>query len=148
MKRLLSILMLVTAATFAMTIQAAAPSKTDKRVNYTLNNLRLSAQQKQALKPLLYAYLADMKTAKKQEKDLEKRFESSIKNNTLTDAQAKQLLDARWPCDARELEVKKKYYPTFLGVIPAKKVLRLYALINDKMSKIDGKSKKSDDDDD
>lgn len=148
MNRILSTLLVVLFTAHATCSMAATPTKTDKRVTYTITNLRLNAQQQQALKPLLYAYLADLKEAKKQEKSLEKKYESSIKNNTLTDAQAKQLLDARWPSDARELEVKKKYCPKFMAVIPAKKVFRLFGLINDKMSKIDGKSKHNDDADD
>lgn len=135
----------------SMNVQAAGSSKNERRIAYTIKNLKLNAQQQKAITPLLVSYLNDMKEAKKQHKALEKKHESAIKNGTLTDAQAKALLQAKFDSDQKETVVKKNYLPKFSAAIPAKKVFLLYDLINDKMSKIDGakkaKTSKEEDDD-
>lgn len=129
---------------------AAGPSKSERRIAYTLKNLKLNQQQQKAIKPLLVSYLEDMKEAKKQHKALEKKYENAINTGTLTDAQAKALLQAKFDSDVKETAVKKNYLPKFTAAIPAKKVFLLYDFINDKMSKVDGtkKSKSADEDDD
>lgn len=130
---------------------AVGPSKSERRITYTIKNLKLNQQQQKALKPILESYLNDMKEAKKQHKALEKKFENSINNGTLTDGQAKALLQAKFESDTKETIVKKNYLPKFTAAIPAKKVFLLYDLINDKMSKVDGIKKSSsakDDDED
>lgn len=137
--------------TYSSASYAAGPTKSERRIAYTIKNLKLSQQQQNKLKPLLVAYLDEMKEAKKQHKALEKKYESAIKNGTLTDAQAKALLQAKFDSDQKEIVIKKNYLSKFTSTIPTKKVFVLYDLINDKMSKVDGQKKtsaKEDNDDD
>lgn len=151
MKRTLTIIACLTLLIICSSAYAAGPTKSERRIAYTIKNLKLNAQQQKAIKPLLVSYLEDIKEAKKQHKALEKKHESAIKNGTLTDAQAKALLQAKFECDQKETAVKKNYLPKFSAAIPAKKVFLLYDFINDKMSKVDGAKKasaKDEDDDD
>lgn len=150
MKRFQAIIVCIVMLTVCSTaLYAAGPTKSERRIAYTIKNLKLNAQQQKALKPLLATYLDDMKEAKKQHKALEKKYENAIKTGTLTDAQAKALLQAKFESDQKETIVKKSYLPKFTATIPAKKVFLLYDFINDKMSKVDGVKKvKSDNEDD
>lgn len=149
MKRTLTVIACLVMLLVCSTVYAAGPTKSERRIAYTIKNLKLNAQQQKAIKPLLVSYLSDMKEAKQQHKALEKKYENSINNGTLTDAQAKALLQAKFDSDVKETAVKKNYLPKFIAAIPAKKVYKLYDLINDKMSKVDGvKKSKSDNDDD
>lgn len=151
-----SISFFLTALSFVLmtnhTAQAAEPSKSAKRIAYTIKNLKLNDQQAKALQPILAQYLSEMKVAKKAYKELEDKYKRDIDNGTLTDKAATALLTAKFDCDGKELAVKKKFLPKFQASIPSKKVYLLFDFINDKMSKIDaamgGRSSKNDSDDD
>lgn len=133
--------------TLSINAYAAGPTKTQKRIAYTIKNLKLNATQQKALQPLLVSYCADMKAAKQAYDDLKKKYERDIDNGTLTDNAAKALLTAKFTAENKELEVKKTYQKKFEAVIPAKKVYYCFDLINDKMSKVEGKKKTNDDED-
>lgn len=149
MKRLTQLLTVCAVAlTLNLQTHAAQPSKTEKRIAYTIKNLKLNATQQKALQPILTAYCAEMKAAKKKYEELKKKYERDIDMGTLTDNASKALLDAKFEAETKELEVKKAYRKKLEGVIPLKKVFSCYDLINDKMSKVEGKKKKTDDDDD
>lgn len=124
------------------------PTKAQKRVAYTIKNLRLNAEQQKSLQPVLTAYLADLKAAKKTYEDMKKKYENDIDKGTLTDKVAEALLKAKFECEAKELEVKTTYRKKFAAIIPSRKVYICFSLINDKMSKVEGKKKSNDDDED
>lgn len=132
----------------AVNVNAAGASKTQKRIAYTLKNLKLSTQQQKDLQPLLQSYCAELKAAKKPYDDLKSKYERDIDNGTLTDKASEALLNAKFTAEAKELQIKKTYQKKFEGVIPMKKVYICFDLINDKMSKVEGKKKSSKDDDD
>lgn len=128
----------------------SAPTKQQKKVAYTLKNLKLDAAKTKALQPVLMEYLNEMKTAQKPYDDLKEKYKTSIKNGTLTDKAATALLAAKWTAAKNEVAVKEKFEKKFAALIPAKKVWYCFDLLNDKMSKIEGKadSKAGDDEDD
>lgn len=127
----------------------AAPTKQQKKVAYTLKNLKLDATKQKALQPMLMEYLTEIKAAQKAYDDLKDKYKNDIKNGTLTDKAAQALLTAKWAAAKSETAVKEKYEKKFLTIIPAKKVWFCFDLLNDKMSKVEGKadSKGGDDDD-
>lgn len=148
MKRITMILTALVLS-FTMTLNvSAAPSKSQRRIAYTLKNLGVDANKQKQLTPLLTQYLNDKKAATKRYDDMKKKYEVAIKKGTLTDGQAKELLEAKWDCDARELNVKKTYTVKLATVLPMKKVYKCFSLINDKMSKVDGTKQGKEDDDD
>jgi hypothetical protein len=124
----------------AMPYEAAqAGTKTEKRVAYTLRNMKLDAQTRAAFEPLLRQYLAEKKAATKEYDDLKDKYKAAKKAGTLTDKQATQLLDAKMVADAAELQVKKKWRVEFAKVLRAKQVFYAFDYSGDKMSKIEGK---------
>lgn len=134
-------------------ITAANPTKAQKRIAYTIKGLKLNDAQKKSMQPLLASYLDEMHKAKEKYSALKDKYKTAIDNGTINDKAAKAVLDAKFEYEQLELRLKLKYMPKFLEVISAKKVLYCFDLINDKMSKIDGKkssskSKNNDDDDD
>jgi len=138
-KFILSLLAAVTLLTAATPV--CAQSKLEKRYAYTLRNLKLDKATEAKFGPVLKAYLTDKKAAEKKYDDLKDKYKSAEKAGTLTDAQATQLLDAKFECAAKELEVKKKYHTEFLKILKPKKAYYAFDYANDKMSKIDGKDK-------
>lgn len=129
----------------------AAPTKQQKRVAYTIKNLKLDATTSKALQPLLLAYLNELKAAQKPYDDLKDKYKNDIDKGTLTDKIATTLLTAKWQAAKNEVAVKQKYEAKFREILSAKKTFYCFSLLNDKMSKIEGtKSNKSsaDDDDD
>ena len=137
MKKIL--FLLLTAFLLSITTTTFAGAKMDKRHAYTLKNLKLDKKTQAQFSPILMQYLQDKKEANKKYDDLKDKYKSAEKAGTLTDSQATQLLDAKFECAAKELEVKKHYYAEFLKVLKPKKVYYAFDLANDKMSKIDGK---------
>ena len=139
MKHLIAILTMAIIVA-AMPCQVAqAVTKTDKRVAYTLRNMKLDAQTKAAFEPLLRQYLKEKKAATQTYDDLKDKYKSAKKAGTLTDKQATQLLDAKLAADAAELQVKKKWRSEFAKVLRPKQVYFAFDYAGDKMSKIDGK---------
>lgn len=135
--RLLPLILLAIAFTFATTLRAE--SKLEKRYAYTLKNLKLDKETAAKFGPVLKAYLTEKKAANQKYDDLKDKYKSAEKSGTLTDSQATQLVEAKMECDAKELEVKKKYYEEFRKVLKPKKIYYAFDLSNDKMSKIEGK---------
>lgn len=129
-------------------VSYAAPTKQQKRVAYTLKNLKLDATTAKTLQPVLMDYLTELKAAQKPYDDLKEKYKTDIKNGTLTDKVASALLTAKWTAAKNEQAVKEKYEKKFMAILSAKKVWYCFDLLNDKMSKIEGKATSSDDEDD
>ena len=125
---------------------AQAGSKLEKRYAYTLRNLKLDKATEAKFGPVFKAYLTEKKAAGKKYDDLKDKYKAAEKAGTLTDAQATQLLDAKFECEAAETAVKTKYYTEFRKILKPKKVYYAFDYSNDKMSKIEGtKADKNDD---
>lgn len=150
MKRNRIFLVCLLTATFILTgfNTASAGQKSDMRVPYVLQNIGVKRDVQAKLKPLLVSYLADKKTANKQYDDMKKKLKTSIDNGTLTEKQAQTLLNLKWQADEKELVVKKDYEKKFKTVLPTKKVFLCFDLLNDSKSKMLGKNKENDDQDD
>ncbi len=146
----LSFLLATAMVAYTLNVNAAQaePTKTQKRIAYTLKNLKLNAQQQKSLQPILTAYCADIKAAKKKYEEMKKKYENDIDKGVLTDKAAEALLDAKFEAESKELEVKKSYSKKFASVVSPKKVYLTFSLINDKMSKVEGKKKTHEDDED
>lgn len=140
MKKVILTLM-TTALLFGVAISAAAQSKTEKRYDYTIKNLRLDKKTEAAFGPILKAYLNERKAAGDIYDDVKDKYKAAEKAGTLTDSQAKQLFEAKLESETKELAAKKKYYPEFLKVLKPKKVWYAFDLANEKMSKIEGRDK-------
>ncbi len=132
----------------SLSAQAQTSAKAQKRIAYTVKNLKLNATQTKAVTPILSNYLLDIKVAKKPYSDLKDKYKRDIDKGLLTDDAAKNLLNAKLTFDGKENEIKKAYVKKLAAVIPYKKVYYCLDLINDKMSKIEGKKNKDNDDDD
>ena len=139
MKRTLTLTLLVALFTLSATTPCAAQSKLEKRYDYTLRNLKLDKQTEEKFAPVLRAYLTEKKAAEKKYDDLKDKYKAAEKAGTITDAQAKQLMDAKLECAQKELDVKRKYYVEFQKVLKPKKVYYAFDLAGDEMSKIEGK---------
>ena len=131
--------LLLAAFLFVGTTQVLAQSKTEKRYAYTLKNLHLEKKTEAQFGPILKAYLNERKAAGDIYDNVKKKFKAAEKAGTITDAQAKQLFEAKLESETKELAAKKKYYPEFLKVLKPKKVWYAFDLANDKMTKIDGR---------
>lgn len=139
MKRLITLLLVAAFALSAATTSVSAKTKLEKRYEYTLKNLKLDKQTEAQFAPLLKAFLTEKKAANDPYDDLKDKYKAAEKAGTITDAQAKQLLDAKFTAESKELAIKKKYYAEFAKVLKMKKVWYAFDLANDKMSKIEGK---------
>lgn len=149
MKRLFTIGILALMMCLAGTVSSmAAPTKQQKRVAYTIKNLKLDANTAKALQPILVQYLNELKAASKPYEDLKTKYDNDIKKNLLTDKVAETLLKAKWQAAQKETEVKMKYEAKFRSLLSTKKVWYCFSLLNDKMSKIEGTKANSKDDDD
>ena len=148
MKRITLMLCTFTLA-FCMGLQVSAdsPTKTEKRIAYTIKNLRLNEAQRKSVTPILHSYLSEIKQAKKPYSDLKDKYKTAIEKGTLTDSQAEQLLKAKFAYNIKEAGIRQKYMPKLATAIPYKKVYYCFDYINDKMSKIEGRKSTHDDED-
>ena len=139
MKRI--ILLLVVSLALTATTSVYAKTKLEKRYEYTLRKLKLDKATEAKFGPVLKAYLTERKAANDVYDDIKDKYKSAEKAGTITDAQAKQLMDAKLESEAKELAAKKKYYPEFAKILKMKKVWYAFEYANDKMSKIEGRDK-------
>lgn len=148
-KIILTAMMAIAMTTCLPSTTLAAPTKQQKKVAYTIKNLKLDATKAKALQPMLMEYLTELKKVQKPYDDLKEKYKNDIKNGVLTDKAATALLNAKWTAAKAETAVKEKYEKKFQEVISAKKIWYCFDLLNDKMSKIEGtKSSKQAEDDD
>ncbi|MBO4802328.1 MAG: hypothetical protein J5545_10790 [Bacteroidaceae bacterium] len=144
MKKTLLFLLLTAIFMVAATGTAQAQTKLEKRYTYTLKNLKLDKATAEKFGPVLKAYLTDKKEAEDIYDDVKDKYKAAEKAGTLTDAQATELLNAKFESAEKELAVKKKYLAEFRKILKPKKVYYAFDLASDKMSKIDGKDKDKD----
>ncbi|MBR1682905.1 MAG: hypothetical protein IJ700_06065 [Bacteroidaceae bacterium] len=135
------ILISLLTALFLLSVPATlqAGSKLEKRYDYTLKMLKLDKATEAKFAPVLRAYLTEKKAANDPYDNLKDKYKAAEKAGTLTDSQATQLLEAKMEADAKELEVKKKYYVEFKKVLKPKKIWYAFDYASEKLSKIEGK---------
>ncbi len=121
----------------------------DARVDYVLKNLGVNRDTQKKLQPLLYEYLAERKEAGAEYASLKSKLKANISSETITNDQATTLLTKKWAAEVKETAVKRKYTEMFQTVLSAKKTYKCFDLLNDSKSKVQGKQKgKQEDDDD
>ncbi len=134
------VILLVSAFLFGISVTpVSAQKKLEKRYEYTLKNLRLNKETEAKFAPVLRAYLTEKKAANEKYDNLKDKYKAAEKAGTLTDSQATQLLDAKFECDAKELDVKKKYYEEFKKILKPKKIFYAFDYASEKLSKIEGR---------
>ena len=139
MRRILSILAVITILAAFPCHCAMAGTKMDKRIDYTLRNMKLDKQTQTSFEPMLRQYLTEKKEATKAYEDLKDKYKSAKKAGTLTDKQATQLLNAKLAADAAEIKVKIKWRTEFAKVLSPKQIFYAFDYSGDKMSKIEGR---------
>lgn len=139
MKRLITLLLVAACILMAAPTAASAKTKLEKRYEYTLRNLKLDKQTEAKFGPVLKAYLTERKAANDVYDNVKDKYKAAEKAGTITDAQAKQLMDAKLESETKELATRKKYYPEFAKILKMKKVWYAFDLANEKMSKIEGR---------
>ncbi|MEG1580598.1 MAG: hypothetical protein RR386_04985 [Bacteroidaceae bacterium] len=140
--KLKSILVLLLFAGFT-TMATAQISKSEIRCAYVIKSLKLNNAQATQFRPVLMAYLKELKVAKSGYENLKDKLKMAIKGHRISEAQATQLLAARWDSDAKELAVKKKYTPIFRKQLSARLTFETFSFANDNKEKRAGKSKQS-----
>lgn len=110
----------------------AETTKEQQRCAYVMKQMKMAREGRTKFAPVFMAYQKELKAAKAGYNGLKDRLRSSIKGNRLTDAQARQLLDAHWASDEKELEVKRRYTNTFIRMVGAKAAFNVFRFANDK----------------
>ena len=126
------------------TVSVAQTSKSEARCIYVIKNLGLNKAQAAKFQPVFLAYWKELKEAKSTYDNLKEKLKPAIKGHRISEAQATNLISARWDSDAKELAVKKKYTPIFRSVLSARLTYEAFSLANDSKSKMAGKQKNDD----
>ncbi len=100
----------------------------DERKNLVLDALDLSADQRAALLPIFDAYLGEMAQIDAERVALVKEFLAKYKS--ISDDDAAALLEKVIAISQKELDVRRRYVSKFGGVLPPRKVLRLWQVEN------------------
>lgn len=130
--------MLALVLCLALGAAAQGKSKRQIRLEYTLTNLKITADQKAKLRPVVKAYLDELHDATDAYDDRKDALKGAIKAHTITDREADALLTLKLNANAREDNLKRKYCTKFKAIIGAKQTWYCFDLLGDKMSKIKG----------
>lgn len=90
------------------------------RVAFITQELDLSADEAKEFWPIYDAYTAERRTLRKNKRDTQSQTPKSI-----TADQAEEIIEGSFENDAKEIELKKKYYGQLKEVIPVEKVAKL-----------------------
>lgn len=145
MKRIVLLLTLIVSPFLSICM---AQTNREARVTYVLQNLGVNRDTQKKLRPLLADYLAEKKKANEPYDALKAKLKTKIELESISNADADKLLAAKWEAATRELVVKKEYDKKFRTVLSPKKTYRCFDLLNDKKSKVLGKKKGGNDEDD
>lgn len=138
MKRVILLFSLVAFMSAAGRQAVYAQSGTELRHQYVMKHLKLDKATAEKFSPVCMEFLKEMKAAEAEYDKLKKKYKELEKNGTLTNAQAEQLLKAKFAKDEAELAVRRKYVDKFKAVLPMKKVYYAFDYANDKKSKVQG----------
>ncbi len=90
------------------------------RVAFITQELDLSSDEAKVFWPIYDAYTAERKTLRK-----EKRSTQSQTPRSITADEAEEMIEGSFKNDAKEIELRKKYYGQLKSVIPVEKVAKL-----------------------
>ena len=90
------------------------------RVAFITRELDLSADEAKDFWPVYDAYTAERRTLRKENR-------SATPKSGMTPVEAEEMIEGSFENDAKEIELKKKYYGQLKGVIPVEKVAKLSA---------------------
>lgn len=133
MKRLLSLaaaLLVISASAFAQEAQAPkqhkGPNREAEKIGFLTQKLDLTPEEAQVFWPVYNQYAKEAKDCHKAIRDARKALRPGKDQQELTDAQAKEAINAFIKAVDAENALLGKYNPKFLKVLPAQKVARLY----------------------
>jgi len=103
--------------------QQADRKKFEKKLNsmriaFITQELDLSADEAKAFWPIYDAYTAERRTLRKDKR-------SATPKSGMTADQAEEAIEGSFENDAKEIELRKKYYGQLKAVIPVEKVAKL-----------------------
>lgn len=90
------------------------------RIAFITQELDLSADEAKAFWPIYDSYTAERRTLRKQKR-------STTPKSGMTSVEAEEMIEGSFENDAKEIELKKKYYDQLKAVIPVEKVAKLSA---------------------
>jgi len=90
------------------------------RIAFITQKLDLSADEAKAFWPIYDAYTAERRSLRKDKRDAQSRTPKSI-----TADEAEEMIEGSFENDAKEIELRKKYYDQLKAVIPVEKVAKL-----------------------
>ena len=99
-------------------------------------NLTLSEQEAGGFWPVYDEYRSAMAKVNDRLLTLITDYADSFNSNSLTDKEAKRLVEEYLSIQEQEVKTKKKYLKKFQKVLPAKKVMLFYQIDNKMMSMI------------
>ena len=110
-----------------------AGEKDAAHIAYIFKNMKLSADEKNKVKPLLQAYYKEISEAKAANKALKDKYDAAEDAGKLTPAQCDELFESKQKEQRAELDIRKTYYAKFKAVLPPMKAYQLMKLSNDKV---------------
>ncbi len=110
-----------------------AGEKDAAHITYIFKNMKLSADEKAKVKPLLQEYYKEISAAKAPNKELKDKYDLAEDAGKLTPAQCDELFESKQKAERAELDIRKAYYPKFKAILPAMKAYQLMKLANDKV---------------
>ena len=103
--------------------------KADKKLVVSAN-MDLTEAEGKGFWPVYESYQKDLEGINQRLAKMIMSYADAYRNNTLTDAQAKTLLDESISIESSGAELKKTYLPKLSKVLPYKKVARYYQIEN------------------
>ena len=129
--------LLIAAIGWGMIISVPLRADTIKdrnRCTYVMKQMKMTQAGRVKFAPVFMAYLKELKVAKSDYTGLKNQLKKSIKANSLTETQAKELLEAHWASDEKEVEVKRRYTDKFIRMVGTKATFNIFRFANDKES--------------
>jgi len=111
----------------------SAGAKDDAHIAYIFKNMKLTADEKAKVKPILQAYYKEISAAKAPNRTLKEKYDAAEDAGKLTPAQCDELFESKQKEQRAELDIRKAYYPKFKAVLPTMKAYQLMKLANDKV---------------
>lgn len=112
---------------------AVAGEKQDAKIAYVIKNAKLSKEVSAKLKPLLNQYYTEMSAAKASHKALKDKLSGKEDAGKLSAAECDQLMESKMKQETAQLAVKKKFYTSFKGIMPAQQAYKVIKLCDDKV---------------
>jgi hypothetical protein len=103
--------------------------RADKKL-VVAENMQLTEAEAKGFWPVYEAYQADLDRLNTRLGQLIKRYAEDYRSNTLTDGEAKGLVDEALGIEEMEVALKRSYQPKLAAVLPAKKVARYIQIEN------------------